>query len=375
MQVKALLLFSLLTLSAAAAQQPQNSPEPAAEPEAVQEANPDGHVSYLLTYDDTITYEALETKGHNLNCSRIIYGVISALVVDRDPTAVSTLSEDPLLSGQNVNTQVSLDYILHDYVTAANASVETDPPWHLDRINQVALPLDGMYASNLTGVGVHVYMIDTGIQADHPEFLNADASGSRVVAGEWSYDGTTNTEDCNGHGTATASLVGGGSVGTAPNATLHAIRAVGCDGNANIADIIAAINYVALNAVRPAVISMSVGTPTISQPLQLAVNNTVTDYNLTIVAAAGNDATDSCTNTPSRSVYVQAVGATDITDEVATFSNKGSVSMCSHLAVISTVPTPVVLTRSSLAPAWHAPSLQELCHSIMSSTVRCIPGT
>ena len=89
--------------------------------------------------------------------------------------------------------QVSLDYILHDYATAANASVATDPPWHLDRINQVALQLDGMYASNPTGVGVHVYMIDTGIQADHPEFLNADASGSRVVARKWSYDGTTNT--------------------------------------------------------------------------------------------------------------------------------------------------------------------------------------
>lgn len=70
------------------------------------------------------------------------------------------------------------------------------------------------------------------------EFLTADGSVSRVVTGEWSFDGTNNTEDCNGHGTATASLAGGRPVGTAPNATLHAIRAIGCDGQAQIADII-----------------------------------------------------------------------------------------------------------------------------------------
>lgn len=95
------------------------------------------------------------------------------------------------------------------------------------------------------------------------------------------------------------------------------------DGSANIADIIGSINWVALNAQLPAVISMSVGTEMISQPLQLAVNNTVSLYNLSIVAAAGNAATDSCMNTPSRSVYVTSVGATDITDKISEFSNNG----------------------------------------------------
>ena len=127
---------------------------------------------------------------------------------------------------------------------------------------------------------------------------------------------TSNTEDCNGHGTATASLAAGRTVGTSPNATLHAIRAIGCDGSAQIADIIGGINWVALNAQLPAVISMSVGTEMISQPLQLAVNNTVSLYNLSIVAAAGNAATDSCMKTPSCSVYVTSVGATDINDKI-----------------------------------------------------------
>ncbi len=168
----------------------------------------------------------------------------------------------------------------------------------------------------------------TGIKSNHSEFLNADGSGSRVVAGQWSYDGINITEDCNGHGTATASLVGGRTVGSAPNSTLWAVRACACDGTAQVADIIGALNYVALNVVRPAVISMSVGTEDISLPLQLAVNNTVGLYNISIIAAAGNSASDACDATPGRSAYVGSVGATVIDDSIAEYSNTGK---CNNL--------------------------------------------
>ncbi len=93
MQIQALLLLSLFALG--------NGPQS----QALQEADPDGSVSYLLTYDQDITYTALQTKCHNLNCTRIIYGIINTLVVNRDPTAVSTLSDDPVLSSQNTNQQ------------------------------------------------------------------------------------------------------------------------------------------------------------------------------------------------------------------------------------------------------------------------------
>ncbi len=253
MQIAALLMLALLTVSHA-------QPTPEAEPETTSSESSNGLVSYILTYSQSLSCEALQTKCKDLNCTAVICGVVKQLVVMQDPEGVSALSVDPALSTANQNVQVSLDYVARDVITAANASLETDPPWHLDRINQAALPLDGYYATTYTGVGVNVYMIDTGIQSNHSEFLNADGTGSRVIAGQWSYNGTNITEDCNGHGTATASLVGGRTVGSAPNSTLWAVRACACDGTAQVADIIGALNYVALNVVRPAVISMSVGT-------------------------------------------------------------------------------------------------------------------
>jgi subtilisin family serine protease len=89
-------------------------------------------------------------------------------------------------------------------------------PWGLDRIDQRALPLSGTYTYTSTGAGVHVYMIDTGIWTQHPEF-GGRADNVDDVAG-------LGGEDCWGHGTATAGIVGSATYGVAKGVFLHGVR-------------------------------------------------------------------------------------------------------------------------------------------------------
>src|SRR4051812_17982244 len=77
--------------------------------------------------------------------------------------------------------------------------VQSNPTnWALDRIDQRNGPLNYVYGYTTTGAGVHIYILDSGIRADHAEFagrLTVDADYVSPLG---------NGADCNGHGTAVA---------------------------------------------------------------------------------------------------------------------------------------------------------------------------
>ena len=208
-----------------------------------------------------------------------------------------------------------VDYVEADQVVEAFAT-QSPATWGLDRIDQRDLPLNNAYTYNQTGQGVQAYIIDTGIRAGHQEFTGRLGNGFTAVN-----DGN-GTNDCNGHGTHVAGTTGGSTYGVAKLVTLHAVRVLGCSGSGSNSGVIAGVDWVTQNHVKPAVANMSLGGG-VSSALDQAVANSIS-AGVSYAIAAGNSSADACNYSPARVSSANTVGATTSTDARASFSNFGS---------------------------------------------------
>jgi subtilisin family serine protease len=189
--------------------------------------------------------------------------------------------------------------------------------WGLDRVDQRDLPLNGSYTYTRTGAGVKAYIIDTGIQTSHAQF------GGRASVGYDAVGDGMNGQDCNGHGTHVAGTVGSTTYGVAKSVALVAVRVFPCSGGSAWSTIIAGVDWVRFNHVKPAVANMSLGGGA-SQAIDDAVRSLIA-AGVTVAIAAGNDyGVDACTVSPARVGEALTVGATTSSDVKADFSNIGS---------------------------------------------------
>lgn len=208
-----------------------------------------------------------------------------------------------------------IEYVVPDGVAYA-IEEQTGATWGLDRIDQRTLPLDSTYVYAGQGVGVHAYVIDTGIYAAHSEFSD------RVRAGYDFVDGDEDPADCHGHGTHVSGTVLGTTYGVAKQAELHGIRVLDCLGYGDWSEIIAGIDWVAAHHETPAVANMSLG-----GGLNQAVNDAVTNAiaaGVVFAVAAGNSSANACAYSPASTPSAFTVAASDSTDTRASFSNYGT---------------------------------------------------
>lgn len=232
---------------------------------------------------------------------------------------------------QGVRNNPNVDYVEQDQTVSVNAS-QTPATWGLDRIDQADRPLDTLYAYNYTGAGVHAFIIDTGIRADHVEFAG------RVLPGMSSIPDGNGTNDCNGHGTHVAGTVGGTVYGVAKQVKLVPVRVLDCEGSGSWSGVIAGLDWMANGTLRPAVANMS-----LSGGYSAAINSAVAGVvskGVTIAVAAGNSNADACTTSPASEPSAITVGASTSADARASYSNWGK---CLDLFA----------PGSSITSAWH----------------------
>ncbi|MEU5661547.1 S8 family serine peptidase [Streptomyces longwoodensis] len=184
------------------------------------------------------------------------------------------------------------------------------------------------WEAGLTGKGVTVAVLDTGVDADHPDLADRVAVSRSFVEGEEG-DGVA---DRNGHGTHVTSTVGGSGAasdgrekGVAPGATLAVGKVLGDQGSGSESQIIAGMEWAA-REVRADVISLSLGTTEPSDgtdPMARAVDTLSAETGALFVVAAGNTGTPSSVGSPGAADAALTVGAVDPADRPASFTSAG----------------------------------------------------
>lgn len=206
-------------------------------------------------------------------------------------------------------------------VTAFDLYEQPDSPRHLSRLSLYDYANEErnsyFFDEGATGRNVNVYIVDSGIEVDHPEFEKR-ASLGKDFTGEGS-------GDTNGHGTHVAGIIGSKTYGVAKNVNLIEVKCLDEMGHGSLSSILGAIEFSvnhSRHSRKPGVVNLSLGA------MRNSVLNKVIDSashaGLVIVAAAGNLNVDACATLPASARLAITVGAIDdTTNSIAEFSNWG----------------------------------------------------
>ena len=255
---------------------------------------------------------------------------------------------------------------------ASGSTTRPAASWGLDRTDQRSLPLDNQITRGGTGAGVSAYIIDTGVYAASAEF------GNRVASGFTAFADGNGSNDCHGHGTHVAGSVAGSTYGFATQATVVPVRVLNCDGSGSTAGIVAGIDWIIQHHVAgtPAVANMSLGSMSgIDVAINDAVARGVAD-GITFVVAAGNSYSNACNYSPSSEASAITVGATDLTDAFAAFSNSGSCVdiLAPGVQIISAAISSPTATSTKSGTSMAAPHVAGVVANILGNAPTMTPA-
>ncbi|RDV11979.1 S8 family peptidase [Pontibacter diazotrophicus] len=278
-----------------------------------------------LRLNATATYEqrvnAVREMGHELLTANGVgevaieqaYGkAIIGVAAKLSEAQVESLKNDP-----------RVDYVEPDRMMVlarpgsggGGGSTTEETPWGIKRVGTDS------------GLGKTAWIIDTGIDLDHPDLnVNAGRGFNAFTSGK---DGRS-ADDGNGHGTHVAGTIAAidntiGVIGVAAGATVVPVKVLDSRGSGSYSGVIAGVDYVAVNGAPGDVANMSLGGP-VSQALDDAVV-AAASKGVFFALAAGNDGADANNSSPARAANgtdIFTVSAMNASDIFASFSNYGN---------------------------------------------------
>lgn len=204
-------------------------------------ANPVRGQYVIMFHDDQVSRAHVAEAAHGIALShagrvlKVFTNGFLGLAVELPGNSVLALQNDPRIR--------QIEEVDRGFFAGSETYPSGDRTrWHLDRIDQrVGVEAVGSYYWTSSGLGVDVYVVDSGVAAWHSEFSQAQVLPGANYAG---LDRNPPNEEqfpaddpCGqplnffrgGHGTAVASVVGGKSVGVARDVTLIPVKIINCD--------------------------------------------------------------------------------------------------------------------------------------------------
>jgi serine protease len=274
---------------------------------------------YIVKLKDTLSPTEVHSlagalaSNHGGKLHRVWDTVVPAFFIELPEPAAAAISHHPLVDFVEENAEWTI------------SQVQTNAPWHLDRIDQRLLPLDGSYKQGCNVTDVFAYVLDGGVRGSHREFwTNSSNSTSRVLPGKnFISDGFTENSPCTGvtvfdapsppcgsfdrecanggHGTAVASVLGGLTYGVAKGVKIIPVRTFYCTGFTSSDLMIEGLKWIYEDKPTrngPAVLNISaggisdqncqVGDQNCELTTELWINKLINERNITVVVSANN---------------------------------------------------------------------------------------
>ncbi|MDQ1371348.1 MAG: Peptidase protein, partial [Candidatus Thermoplasmatota archaeon] len=293
-------------------------------------ADDDGYVDVIVSMpSDAGDMSPVERA---FEASRLHYGTGGVLCAVSPPKAFSHSLNGfyACLDLVTVEALIASEPELSVYPDITLKATDTDDARQIgaDRLWEATDP-SGSY---VTGLGIVVAIIDTGVDYTHPDLGGGIGPTYKVIGGYDFVNDDSDPMDDNGHGTHVAGIIAadGGILGVAPDAQILAYKALGAGGSGSMSDVILAIDA----ALDPDgdgqtddhadIISMSLGgAGSTDDPVCMAVENAVAAGAVVVVAAGNEGPSLGTVATPGLAPSVITVGAVDDAGDLAEFSSRG----------------------------------------------------